>query len=90
MVIFLLDRVCSKIKGEISKWLIEPKSGVFIGILTKTTREKLWEKICKNIEFGSAIMIYKMNKEQGFDIEYYGNCKRKVIDYDGLKLISKS
>ena len=31
MVVIILEKVSASLRGELSRWLIEPKPGVFIG-----------------------------------------------------------
>ncbi|MBA3516457.1 MAG: type I-E CRISPR-associated endoribonuclease Cas2, partial [Rhizobiales bacterium] len=31
MVVMMLERVSPSLRGELTRWLIEPKTGVFVG-----------------------------------------------------------
>ncbi len=67
--------------------MIEPHTGIFLGTISAAVREKLWQKICSKTKDGGCIMIYSAQKEQGFDVEFWGATKRNIIDYEGLKLV---
>ncbi len=75
-----------KLRGELTKWLMETKPGVFVGNVNAAVRERLWKKVTE-IEGLSGLIIYNMNNEQGFDIMMCGDPKRSVIDLEGIKLI---
>lgn len=88
MVIFIMENVTEKLRGEITRWMLEAKAGVFIGNMTAAVRKLLWNKVNENAEQGCALMIYSYDTEQGFEIEMLGAPKRSVIDFEGIKLIS--
>jgi len=46
MVVMILECVPESLRGELSRWLLEPKAGVFVGTVTATVRERLWERVC--------------------------------------------
>jgi CRISPR-associated protein Cas2 len=88
MTVLLLDNVLPSLKGELSRWMIEPKAGVFVGNLSALVREKIWEKILQNKQkCKGGMLLHSTNNEQGYDIIMFGETKRIFEDYDGLKLI---
>ena len=89
MTVFVLENAPLNLRGELTKWLLEVKAGVFVGKLSKTVRDLLWIKI-KEVDMYGALMIYNYNNEQGFKFEMYGEPTRSVVDYDGLELIARS
>ena len=44
MVVLILERVPAGLRGDLSRWMIEPKAGIFLGRMTARLRDKLWEK----------------------------------------------
>ena len=90
MVVMVLERVTPSLRGEITRWMIEPKSGVFVANLSALVRDKLWEMACKKSNDGGCIMIYSSNTEQGYHIRMWGKTNRSVQDFEGLLLIKKS
>jgi len=89
MVVLVVERVKPSLRGEITRWLIEPKTGVFVGQVSARVREKLWERVCSKTKDGAAMIIWSSNTEQGFRIDFWGDTSRKVTDWDGLQLITK-
>lgn len=88
MVIMILDKTSASLKGELTRWMLEPKSGVFIGNMSAMVREKLWKKVLSESDkCEGATMFYSMNTEQGYDMVQFGKSNREIIDFDGLKLI---
>ena len=87
MTIFIFDNAKPAIRGELTKWLLELKPGVFIGKITALVRDLLWKRICDTEKYQGVMLICSANNEQGYDIMMKGNLQREVIDLDGLKLI---
>ena len=87
MVVIVIDNASAKLRGELTKWLLEVKPGVFVGKVSAMVRERLWDKIYQAESFTGAVMLYSMNTEQGFAMEMCGDPKRKVIEINGLQFI---
>ena len=87
MVVIVIDNASAKLRGELTKWLLEVKPGVFVGKVSAMVRERLWDKIYQAESFTGAVMLYSMNTEQGFAMEMCGDSKRKVIEINGLQFI---
>lgn len=87
MVVLILERVPPGLRGELTRWLLEPKAGVFVGRISGKVRDLLWEKVCKEARGGGCIMMHASNREQGFAIRMHGDPARQVEDFEGLFLI---
>jgi CRISPR-associated protein Cas2 len=87
MVVMILERVPESLRGELSLWMLEPKSGVFVGSVSATVRDKLWQKACRAMRGGAGVLVYSTNTEQGFDIRSWGDPSRSEVEIEGLKLI---
>ncbi|HLI51335.1 MAG TPA: type I-E CRISPR-associated endoribonuclease Cas2e [Thermomicrobiaceae bacterium] len=87
MVIMILERVPVSLRGELTRWLIEPKAGVFVGSVSALVRDRLWEKACKAMKGGAGVLIHNADNEQGYAIQIWGERDRKPVDFDGLWLI---
>ncbi len=87
MVVMILEKVPVSLRGELTRWLIEPHPGVFVGHLSGMVRDKLWEKCCEKRKAGGVVQLWSTNNEQRFAIRTFGDTKREVVDFDGLKLI---
>lgn len=87
MVVMLLENVPVSLRGELTRWMLEPKAGVFVGTISALVRDKLWDKACKNAHDGGCMMLHNTNNEQGYAIRVNENFKRKLRDFEGLFLI---
>ena len=88
MVVIVIDNAPLKLRGELTKWLMEVKPGVFVGKITAMVRQRLWDKVYYSDGLTGAVMLYSMNNEQGFEMEMCGDPTRKVIEANGLQLIA--
>ncbi len=88
MVVMVLEKVPASLRGDLTRWLLELKTGVFVGNISALVREKLWEKACGGCKGGSAMMLFSASTEQGFDIRFWGKTSRLVQDFEGVKLIT--
>ena len=53
------------LRGDVSKWLFEINTGVYVGSLSARVRDALWSRICENLSAGRATMsaeIYSPRK----------------------------
>jgi CRISPR-associated endoribonuclease Cas2 subtype I-E len=87
MIIFIVSSVPRGLRGHLSRWLIEPAAGVFIGKVSARVRELLWETILEYSADGSALMITPARNEQGYTLRSHGQPNRELLDFDGLTLI---
>jgi len=82
-----MESVPVSLRGELSRWLIEPKAGVFVGNVNALIRDTLWELCCTKLKEGGVTQIYKHNNEQGFLIRQYGETSRIIEDFEGINLV---
>lgn len=88
MTIFVLERVPVSLRGELTRWLLEPHTGVFVGRPSALVREKLWDLICEKQGTGAAVMVWSADTEQGFSMRASGKTARMLRDFEGLTLVS--
>lgn len=82
-----IDNGSEKLRGELTRWLMEVKPGVLVGNISAMVREKLWDKVNQDSERRGAVLLYSMNTEQGFAMKMCGEPKRQIVDFDGIQLI---
>ena len=87
-MMFITEKVPSSLRGELTKWMLQLKPGVFIGTLSALVGEKLWQKIQENQCDGGAIWVKASNNEQRFKLTTSGNPHWTIRDFDGLQLIT--
>lgn len=87
MVVLILERVPVGLRGELSRWMLEPKAGVFVGNLSAIVRDKLWQKASRDAKGGAGTIIYSSKSEQGFSVRAFGDTTRALLDWEGLLLV---
>ena len=88
MVVVVLTDCPPKLRGDLSKWLFEINTGVYVGKVSSRVRELLWERICENLNNGQATMVYPAAVEQRMEFRVH-NTSWTIADYDGLKLMRR-
>jgi len=89
MIVMIVERATPSLRGELTRWLIQPKTGVFVGNLPARVRDLLWQRVEKALaRRGAAVMIHSSNTEQGFAIRTAGKTSKIIEDFDGLFLAS--
>lgn len=86
MIVISLSSCPPALRGDLTAWLQEIDTGVFVGHLNARVRDELWLRICKHIKNGRALMVYQSNNEQRMDFRVH-NTKWQPMDFDGLKLM---
>ena len=86
MTVITLSKVSSSLKGDLSKWMQEIATGVYIGNFNSKVRDKLWERIQDAVENGEATISYPMRNELGYTLNTL-NTRREIYDSDGIPLI---
>jgi len=84
----ILEKTPKSLRGELTRWLLEIDTGVFVGEASAVVRELLWEKCCLRASGGRCCQIWRMNNEQGFMVRMQGHHDREMIDFEGLSLVS--
>jgi CRISPR-associated protein Cas2 len=87
MIVMILEKVSAGMRGELTRWLIEPRSGVFVGHVSARVRDRLWEKSIQRKQSGGVIQIWNTNNEQRFAIRMAGDTSRNLVEVEGLQLI---
>ncbi|MBN1314208.1 MAG: type I-E CRISPR-associated endoribonuclease Cas2 [Anaerolineales bacterium] len=89
MIVMILEKVPVSLRGELTRWLVEPHPGVFVGNVNAMVREKLWIKCCKAKRTGGVFQAWNTNVEQGFKMRSFGDTRREIVDMEGVQLIRK-
>jgi CRISPR-associated protein Cas2 len=87
MVVMVLERVPVSLRGELTRWLLELKAGVFVGDVSALVRQKLWEDACRKMNGGAGILVYSSDTEQGFAFQFWGGTSKLIEDFEGLNLV---
>ena len=87
MMVMILERVPPALRGELTRWLIEPHTGVFVGHCSALVREKLWWKCVQSKEAGGVMQVWSTNTEQRFAMRKSGDTDRRLVDFEGIQLV---
>ena len=87
MVVLIVENAKPGLRGELSRWMLEPHAGVFVGSMSGMVRDKLWQKVTKEMKEGGATLLHTTNNEQGFAIRTHGERRRDVRDFEGMWLV---
>ena len=91
-----MENISSSLRGELTRYMLEVKAGVFVGNINTRVAGLLWEKVCKAIDESkvlpgsgsrNAVLIQNTNNEQGYRILTYGYRSYATEDLDGITLI---
>ena len=88
MIVMILEKVPSRLRGELTRWLLEPHTCVYVGHVNAMVRDRLWDKCCKaRGTTGGVLQIWSTNTEQRFKMRMHGQTRRKIVNLDGIQLI---
>lgn len=77
-----------KLRGDLSKWLCEINTGVYVGNLSSRVRDAVWKRVCENLKNGRATMVFSTNNEQKMDFRVH-NTSWEPVDFDGIQLMRR-
>jgi CRISPR-associated protein Cas2 len=87
MVVISTTAIPDHVGGALSRWLIEPCPGLYVGTVSARVRDELWSAVSASVGEGMAVLIHPADNEQGFAIRTSGQRRRHIVDFDGLQLI---
>ena len=87
MVVISTTAVPDRVRGSLSRWMVEPGPGLYVGTMSARVREKLWSAVRETVGEGMAVCLHVADNEQGFKILTAGERRRRVADFDGLQLV---
>ncbi|MEO4045679.1 type I-E CRISPR-associated endoribonuclease Cas2e [Pseudomonas sp. CAU 1711] len=82
------ENVPPRLRGRLAIWLLEVRAGVYIGDVSRRTREMIWQQLEAGYEDGNVVMAWASQTESGYDFQTLGANRREPIDYDGLRLVA--
>ncbi len=86
----VLNNVPAGVRGDLTRWLVEVKGGVYIGQVSARVRDKLWERCSNSKRTGGVFQAWSTNNEQGFHMRMNGLADRRVVDWEGVELVQET
>ena len=84
--VITLTRTPPSLKGDLSKWMQEIATGVYVGNFNVKVREQLWLRVKESIGNGEATLSYEKRNEIGYEFESY-QTEREMINIEGIPLV---
>lgn len=88
MMAIVLENAPARLRGRLAIWLLEVRSGVYVGQYSVKVRDMIWGQVREGLEDGNAVLIWDAPIESGFDFSTLGKNRRMPVEMDGLKLVS--
>jgi CRISPR-associated protein Cas2 len=82
------ENVPPRLRGRLAIWLLEVRAGVYIGDVSRRTREMIWEQLVYGFEDGNVVMAWASNHESGYEFQTLGPSRRLPVEMDGLMLVA--
>ncbi len=69
-------------------WLSEIRAGVYVGVYSTRTRERIWDETRALLgDEGSGVIVWAAPTDSGFMFDACGENRRSMVDVDGLTLV---
>lgn len=84
--VITLKKTPAFLRGDLTKWMQEISTGVYVGNFNSKVREELWQRVIENVKEGEATICYAYRNEIGY--EFRTNSKEiSIADFDGIPLV---
>jgi len=87
MMVIVVENAPPRLRGRLSLWLAELRAGVYVGVYSARTRERIWGEVLALLGSGSAVLAWSAPTDSGFAFETAGLNRREAADFDGLTLV---
>ena len=86
LTVITLKNSPPSLRGDLTKWMQEISTGVYVGNFNTKIREELRDRIVESVGSGEATMTYATRNEIGYKFETH-NSNKILIDFDGIPLV---
>ncbi|MDI7775770.1 type I-E CRISPR-associated endoribonuclease Cas2e [Asticcacaulis sp. EMRT-3] len=87
MMVIVTENAPPRLRGRLALWLAEIRAGVYVGVYSRRTRERIWSEVEQMIGDGNAVIAWSAPTDSGFAFQAIGANRRKPADFDGLTLV---
>ena len=84
--VITLKNVPVALRGDLTKWMQEIATGVYVGNFNAKVREYLWDRVCDAVATGEATLCFSVRNEIGYQFQTI-NAQREVVNFDGIPLV---
>lgn len=86
MTVITMSNAPLSLRGDLTKWMQEIATGVYIGNLNPRVREELWDRVIQTVGKGQATVSYATRNELGYQFVTH-RTKQINVSFDGLPLV---
>lgn len=89
LMVVVTENAAPSLRGRLTLWLVEIRSGVYVGTYSTKVRDYIWDTIERGMRRskGNVIMVWKDRNDEGFSIKSCGKSIWTPCDFDGITLI---
>lgn len=87
-LVVVTENVPPRLRGRMAIWLLEVRAGVYIGDVSRRTREMIWQQLQEGHEDGNVVMAWASTHESGYEFQTLGKNRRVPVEFDGLRLVA--
>lgn len=89
MIVVVLSVTPERLRGVLTRWLLEIAGGVYVGHVPTRVRDRLWLRIVEDVGRGRALMVWSTRNEQRLAFRVH-NHAWTTVDYDGMTLMRRT
>ena len=86
ITVITISNAPMSLRGDLTKWMQEIATGVYVGNLNSRVREELWERVMQSVGRGQATLTYPARNELGYQFKTHGTIQINV-SFDGIPLV---
>lgn len=88
MLVIVLENAPPRLRGYLTRLMLEVRAGVYIGDYSKRVRESLWKAVQGGIGEGNAVIAWSKSNDIGFDFDTCGKNRRVPCELGDMRLCS--
>lgn len=86
-VVVNADAIPDHLRGYTSRFLVQVAPNLFVGKVSRTVADALWEDLCAHTTTGQVTMVRSTaGHETGYEILSHGEKQVAIRDFDGIQL----
>ena len=86
LTVITVKNAPTSLRGDLTKWMQEIATGVYVGNFNTKVREQLWSRVKDSVSNGEATLSFAYRNEIGYCFDTM-NAQRKVVDFEGIPLV---
>ena len=78
MMVVVTEGIPPSLRGRLAVWLLEVRSGVYVGSYSVRVKEMIWNQVCQGVGVGNAVMMWRTGRSR-FNFLTVGHNRRIPI-----------